>query len=196
MIEHKYLDLLKEFNTDENPHTNRTLSNHLIGTYELLEKWDNTKEICLAGLFHSIYGTRVYKISSIDFSKRKYIESIIGKRAEELVYLFCVTDRREDGNLIEKNQIILKDIIHNKEIHISKNDLYALIEIEFANVLEQSVHLNTNEKWILNFKDKFNKTKNYISIKSYKDLEKFLINILPKSIENKESLNLLMQNLY
>jgi len=96
------------------------------GTYNILEKWDNTKEICLAGLFHSIYGTRVYKISSIDFSKRKYIESIIGKRAEELVYLFCVTDRREDGNLIEKNQIILKDIIHNKEIHISKNDLYAL----------------------------------------------------------------------
>jgi hypothetical protein len=38
-----------------------------------------------------------------------------------------------------------------------------------------------NEKWILNFKDKFNKTKNYISIKSYKALEKFLINILPKS---------------
>ena len=98
-----------------------------------------------------------------------------------MVYLFCVTDRREDGNLIEKNQIILKDIIHNKEIHISKNDLYALIEIEFANVLEQSVHLNINEKWILNFKDKVNKTKNYISIKSYKALEKFLINILPKS---------------
>ena len=181
MIEHKYLDLLKEFNTDKNPHTNRTLSNHLIRTYDILEKWDNTKEICLAGLFHSIYGTRVYKISSIDFSKRKYIESIIGKRAEELVYLFCVTDRREDGNLIEKNQIILKDIIHNKEIHISKNDLYALIEIEFANILEQSVHLNIDEKWILNFKDKFNKTKNYISIKSYKALEKFLINILPKS---------------
>ena len=32
MIEHKYFDLLKEFNTDKNPHTNRTLSNHLIRT--------------------------------------------------------------------------------------------------------------------------------------------------------------------
>jgi hypothetical protein len=74
MIEHKYLDLLKEFNTDENPHTNRTLSNHLIRTYNILEKWDNTKEICLAGLFHSIYGTRVYKISlKINLIKLKII---------------------------------------------------------------------------------------------------------------------------
>ena len=179
MIEHKYLDLLKEFNTDENPHTNRTLSNHLIGTYELLEKWDNTKEICLAGLFHSIYGTMIYKISSADLSKRKYIENIIGKRAEELAYLFCVTDRREYFNLIEKNQIILKDIVHNKEIHISKNDLNALIEIEFANILEQSDHLNIDKKWVLNFEDKFNKTRNYISIKSCIDLEQFLYYYVP-----------------
>ena len=176
MIEHKYLDLLKEFNTDKNPHTNRTLSNHLIGTYDLLEKWDNTKEICLAGLFHSIYGTVVYQISSANLSKRKYIENIIGKRAEELAYLFCVTDRREYFDLIEKNQIILKDIVHNKEIHISKNDLNALIEIEFANILEHIVLLDIEEKMILDFKDKINKTKNYISTKSYKDLKKFLIN--------------------
>ena len=156
MIEHKYLDLLKEFNTDKNPHTNRTLFNHLIRTYNILEKWDNTKEICLAGLFHSIYGTRVYKISSIDFNKRKYIESIIGKRAEELVYLFCVTDRREYFDLIEKNQIILKDIVHNKEIHISKNDLDALIEIEFANTLEQTVDQN-EAKMILDCRNKIRK---------------------------------------
>ena len=156
MIEHKYLDLLKEFNTDENPHTNRTLSDHLIGTYDILEKWNNTKEICLAGLFHSIYGTVVYQISSANLSKRKYIESIIGKRAEELVYLFCVTDRKEYFNIIEKNQKILKDIVHNKEIHISKNDLDALIEIEFANTLEQTVDQN-EAKMILDFRNKINK---------------------------------------
>ena len=156
MIEHKYLDLLKEFNTDENPHTNRTLSNHLIGTYDILEKWNNTKEICLAGLFHSIYGTMVYRISSADLSKRKYIEIIIGKRAEELVYLFCVTDRREYFNLIEKNHIILKDHVHNKEIHISKNDLDALIEIEFANTLEQTVDQN-EAKMILDCRNKIKK---------------------------------------
>jgi len=153
MIEHKYLDLLKEFNTDENPHSNRTLSDHLIGTYDLLEKWNNTKEICLAGLFHSIYGTMVYKISSANLSKRKYIENIIGKRAEELVYLFCVTDRREYFKMREKNQIILKDIVHNKEIYISKNNLYALIEIEFANNLEQTVDQN-KAKMILDFRNK------------------------------------------
>ena len=156
MLEHKYLDLLKEFNTDKNPHTNRTLSDHLIGTYDILEKWNNTKEICLAGLFHSIYGTVVYQISSANLSKRKYIESIIGKRAEELVYLFCVTDRKEYFNIIEKNQKILKDIVHNKEIHISKNDLDALIEIEFANTLEQTVDQN-EAKMILDFRNKINK---------------------------------------
>ena len=156
MIEHKYLDLLKEFNTDENPHSNRTLSDHLIGTYDILEKWDNTKEICLAGLFHSIYGTMVYRISSADLSKRKYIESIIGKRAEKLAYLFCVTNRKEYFNIIEKNQRTLKDIVHNKEIHISKNDLDALIEIEFANTLEQTVDQN-EAKMILDCRNKIKK---------------------------------------
>ena len=57
---------------------------------------------------------------------------------------------------IEISNEILKDIVHNKEIHISKNDLNVLIEIEFANTLEQTVDQN-EAKMILDCRNKIRK---------------------------------------
>src|ERR1043166_7044178 len=86
MIEQKYLDLLRELSTDESSHSGSTLLEHLAKTHDLLEKWENPKDVCVGGLFHSIYGTEYYKIESADLSDRKRIAAVIGARAEDLAF--------------------------------------------------------------------------------------------------------------
>src|ERR1051325_53312 len=137
MIERMCLDLLRELSTDENSHSGRTLFEHLKGTHDLLEKWGNSRDVCVGGLFHSIYGTEYYKVQSADVADRKRIADVIGPRAEELAFLFCTSDRvaffKEAGNL----HPVLIDRTTKKHVPVSAATLGALIEIEVANYIEQ-----------------------------------------------------------
>lgn len=137
MIEQRYLDLLRELTADESPHSGRTLLEHLTGTYDLLEKWGDPKDVCVGGLFHSIYGTQYYTVQSTDLADRKRIADIIGPQAEELAFLFCTTDRMSFFTEADKASPMLVDTTTRKSVSVSTATLRALIEIEVANRLEQ-----------------------------------------------------------
>lgn len=173
-IPQKFLHILEELHTDENPHSNRSLLNHLRGTYLLLKTWDNSEAICLAGLFHSIYGTQFYKISSTSLENRSYIKELIGEFSEVLAYLFCVTDRNGFFRCIEDGNHVLNDLVHNTEVPISYETLKALLEIEMANCLEQLEYLQDypieHQKA---FQEKMEKARPYLSEKAYDSFKKF-----------------------
>jgi uncharacterized protein (TIGR02466 family) len=77
-------------------HGTRTLSDHLIGVYKLLEGKDCAQEVCDAGLFHSIYGTEIYKHKTL--TSRDIVRSLIGDEAENLANIFCELEiPREDS---------------------------------------------------------------------------------------------------
>lgn len=137
MIEQRYVDLLQELSTDESSHSGRTLFEHLKGTHDLLEKWSNPRDVCIGGLFHSIYGTQYYRVQSADVADRKHIADVIGPRAEELAFLFCTTDRVGFFTEADKPSPILVDRTTKKSVPVSTATLGALIEIEVANYLEQ-----------------------------------------------------------
>lgn len=137
MIEQKYLDLLHELTADESPHSGRTLLEHLTGTYELLEQWGNPKDVCIAGLFHSIYGTQYYTVQSTSLSDRKRIVDVIGARPEELAFLFCTTDRISFFTQADQASPMLVDTTTAKSVPVNDDTLRALIEIEIANRIEQ-----------------------------------------------------------
>ena len=84
-------NFLLEVGTKNQPHGHRTLYEHLIGTWKLLKEWGCSRDICNAGLFHSIYGTQVYLPSTIPIKNRKVVQNLIGEKAENLVYLFHIT---------------------------------------------------------------------------------------------------------
>ena len=42
-------------------HFGRPFREHLIGTHDLLDQWQNSENVCLAGLFHSVYGTKTFR---------------------------------------------------------------------------------------------------------------------------------------
>jgi hypothetical protein len=130
--------LLDYFKTAEAPHTGRSLRHHLMATFELLTRWGNSRHVCLAGLFHSIYGTEIYTHASANLAARNTIRDAIGGRAEELAYLFCACDRRDLLSKVEGGgPFVLQDRFTNRLIPLDRPTFAALLEIAVANELEQ-----------------------------------------------------------
>jgi len=136
MIDKTYLEALNHFGADTIDHSTRTLSAHLIGTHNLLKSWNAPQGTYLAGLFHSIYGTQYFKNQAVQLHERTKVQKIIGQDAELLVYLFCVTDRREFFTNIGCSSCILHDVRHNTKWSGSPKILDQLLTMEFANWLE------------------------------------------------------------
>ena len=68
--------LLRDCGTFEQPHSGRVLIDHLTATYSLLKDWGNSEPVCMAGLFHSIYGTHFFQHQSISRDSRDYLQRL------------------------------------------------------------------------------------------------------------------------
>lgn len=149
----EYIEFLYKVNADKIPHSkDRTLLDHLKGTYDLLHKWHMEEHVCVAGLFHSIYGNEHFIKKLISINKRKKVANIIGPQSEKLIYYFNICNRK---NTIEKsidnsNRIIAKN--NNTICFLSKKQFQELMILLFANELEQAedfLKLNHEEKFML-----------------------------------------------
>ena len=87
-IEETYYEMLQELGTGEIEHYGRSLFQHLKGTYELLHQSGNSDEICVAGLFHSVYGTEPLNSSKFIPLNRSELEKVIGKYSENWCFYF------------------------------------------------------------------------------------------------------------
>src|SRR5689334_21117862 len=85
----KVEEFLKSVGAANYPHAHgRSLYDHLKGTRDILRCWSQPFAIRTAGLLHSIYSTDVYRLQVLKVSERERLQSLIGKDAERLVYLF------------------------------------------------------------------------------------------------------------
>ncbi|NII26982.1 hypothetical protein HB364_17965 [Pseudoflavitalea sp. X16] len=125
-------------------HSNRSLNDHLMGTYNILKSWGCREYVCIAGLFHSIYGTKKFKPALVNPENRFDIVKRIGPRAELLTFFFSlITIEVLKNASVKKRRTTL--ICDSMEIELS-NLLYTqLIEISAANFLEQIPHLVNEE---------------------------------------------------
>ena len=118
-------------------HFGRPLKDHLVGTHDLLERWGCTEDVCLAGLFHSVYGTRTFRLVTMATLHRQHLRTLIGGYAESLVYIFCMSDRKK---LLMANQsapFIWTNHLTNERTRLACEVLCDLVEIEAANYVEQ-----------------------------------------------------------
>jgi hypothetical protein len=106
-------------------HLNKTLFEHLYGTYELLKQQKKPEYVCLAGLFHSVYDTGYFQHGS-KYS-RESLRQQIGDLAENLVYEFCRTKNRTN------------DLLYNSQ-NWDKEVYRDLLDIEIANMIEQNFY--------------------------------------------------------
>ena len=139
MVEDKYrTPLTEELCTHEVRHSGRDFYTHLKGTHDLLRAWKNPEPVCLAGLFHSIYGTSHFRHAAFPIVKRDVIRDLIGEEAEFLAYVFCVAQRPE-AFLAQAGspETAIRDHHAGALIRLQSATLNQLLEIEAANLLEQ-----------------------------------------------------------
>jgi|688.fasta_scaffold1339490_1 hypothetical protein len=128
MLDKKIIYLYEK--TQDSSHSGRSLFDHLVGTSNIIKKLYPTKQYLIdAGLFHSIYGTYYYN-ANLEIS-RSEVKSLIGEKAENLVYIFCTTENRTEK------------ILQNQFSKNIQRDLYVL---EYANLLEQGSDINIINK--------------------------------------------------
>lgn len=103
------------------PNGRRTFFTHLLNTSLIIKKLFPEEQYLIdAGLYHSVYGT-CYNRHENKVSREK-IRDLIGKKSENLVYIFCSLENRTD--------VILRHQFEKEK----QRDLYIL---EYANILEQ-----------------------------------------------------------
>mgnify|MGYP003116211016 CR=1 FL=1 len=82
------IEYLIELGADKVPHSGGTLLEHLIGVHDILSSNGAPQYVCDAGLYHSIYGTFVFKHQTT--KDRDKVREVIGYDAERLVNEFCL----------------------------------------------------------------------------------------------------------
>ena len=114
----EYIKSLTEFI----PHSDTTFFKHLYNTFRILKNLNQSEDVCLAGLYHSVYDTDFFK-ANLNLNEKDVINKI-GKYSDFLVKVFCSLDRDE---LIFKNTLCLPT-------NVNKDLLYIL----YSNEVEQS----------------------------------------------------------
>lgn len=120
------------------PHSNTTLFNHLYGTYKILKSHGADDTTCLAGLYHSVYGTEFYNRLSLD---REHVKEIIGKEAEDLVFRFCSLYDRDA-------QLLVTTDVDPRLVHIA-----------YANLIEEKFRDQSHESEIIAYEQQLRKVK-------------------------------------
>lgn len=130
MVSKELIDELRS-NTDHVGHLDKTLFDHLWGTYLILkDQMERPEYVCIAGLMHSVYETEYFNFDTP--YTREYVKSLVGEDAENLIYEFCSLKPRI-------NCLISKTKDWNPTVYAD------LLDIELANMREQGYY-NTEIK--------------------------------------------------
>jgi hypothetical protein len=117
-------------------HSGRTLADHLLGTFDLLDAWGCRLDACVAGGLHSIHGTNAFAAQCIADSEREAVAALVGADAGRLVELFHRIDRPRaileglaGGHLVDR--------FSGEIVPARRGELEELLAIECANLVEQ-----------------------------------------------------------
>jgi len=123
--EKKCIEFIRPLTSDL-PHSGVTLFKHLLNTFYILKNMKVDSEVCIAGLFHSIFGTDYYQPNlPVD---QENLKKLIGPRAFWIVNAMCKPNR---------TQYILENVD-------KVNSLYwtDMLYVFYANLIEQSYREN------------------------------------------------------
>ena len=161
----KHIKLLDNTPIQDIKHLGWPLKEHLVGTYDLLVSWKNSEDVCLAGLFHSIYGTKTFRNGALKTGSRRPLRDLIGEYAEYLVFVFGMSDRK---HLLLDNPSAPHywvDYRTGNATEIASDAFSHLVEIEVANFIEQMPFLTGNSGMVIrDMRDRFDSTSHRMSV--------------------------------
>lgn len=128
---------LQALGAGEFEHLNGSLAAHLHGTESMLREWHAREAVCIAGLYHAVYGTDGYNPALVGLDMRQRITALLGQEAEQLAYLYGACNRRVYYPRIgTESQLTFADRFSNTEYGINNEQLRDLCELILANELE------------------------------------------------------------
>jgi hypothetical protein len=128
---------LQSLGAGEFAHLNGSLELHLHGVEQLLREWGNRPALCLAGLYHAVYGTDAIPGQLVGLEMRSSICAVIGAEAEALAYLYGACARTPFFPRIgTSQQLLFSNRFTAADTLISQRDLQDFCELTLANELE------------------------------------------------------------
>jgi hypothetical protein len=120
-------------------HSGRTLWVHLAGVHRILQVGKFADYVCIAGLFHSVYGTQAYKTVTVEKTRRAEVQQLIGDKAESLVVAFCELPRPKlFETTLQQGTQPLPDWLAQLDTAYDRPQFLAdLLALECANLAEQ-----------------------------------------------------------
>lgn len=131
MIDQSNMNSIEFFKNkfQEVSHGDSSYMTHCFGIYNILKNIGCTEDVCIAGLYHSVYGTNNFSISNS--VTRDEIKTVIGTYPEKLVSIFCSLTNRANSIL-------------NNTLDLNYNVRHDLCCIEYANTVEQLSRLGSH----------------------------------------------------
>ena len=135
----RLIDFLNGLGAAQVPHTHTTYLAHVVAVYRLMESRGCSHEACLAGMFHSIYGTQRFQGFKLPLSRRPEVRDLIGERAERLAYVNCAMDRASFDRAREQDAEPYRvlDRLTGEEVPLSREDFDDLCRVHLYDWLEQ-----------------------------------------------------------
>lgn len=111
---------------------------HLVGVHNDLQRWGCERDVCRAGLFHSIYGTELFRRFTLPLERRGEIRALVGERAEWLAYVNCLMDRATFDALLQSDgPYRIRHRETGETMELSRQDYGDLVRVHLCDWLEQ-----------------------------------------------------------
>lgn len=124
---------LAALGTDTVPHSGRNLLAHLKGTAELVAAWGLPRDVILAALCHSVYGTEHFRRETLNPNDREILRQRIGNMAERLVFLFHSLSR---ASLFTGQGASGLRWMNADDLKVTPHEFQCLAHIGVANIIE------------------------------------------------------------
>ena len=133
------IEFLRSLGTEDVPHSGeKGFLAHLVAVFRDLEAWGCNQDVCRAGLFHSIYGTELFRRWSLPLDRRGEVAALIGERAERLAFVNCMMDRSSFEALLESDgPYTIRNRESGEPIELSRQDYDDLVQLRLCDWLEQ-----------------------------------------------------------
>ena len=119
-------------------HHGCSLLEHLARVAARLASWDMGGAVILAGACHAAYGTDGFPTPLVSLTDRPLVRTIIGRRAERIVYLYACCDRAdlERAQPERPNWAEVRDRFTGKRTPVSRALFRAFVDLTIANELD------------------------------------------------------------
>jgi hypothetical protein len=124
-------------------HQDVTLIDHMFRVFAILQDMKAKEHICVAGLFHGVYGTEGLHdddVESIPDRKRVEVRAIVGPEVEQVIFNFSVMSYASLGKSFRKvmhpkGTPELKDRRTGEEIPLDREQFLDILRMKLGDVL-------------------------------------------------------------